>query len=180
MIRRADAGDAAALTLLARAHARYERLPAPPADHSERLANLLSGPDAKIAAWIALAGRADGAGALGYASFTREYATLSGRAFGHLDCLFVVASVRGRGLGVRLFGVVLDHARGLGLTHLGWQTPSWNDGARRFYARLGAEGAEKVRYRRSTRTGQLPTQFSLTRWIVHPPSRRASLRRCCS
>ncbi|MGP3950192.1 hypothetical protein [Streptomyces sp. 7N604] len=40
----------------------------------------------------------------------------------------------------------MAEARGLGLTEVQWQTPAWNEGAARFYERLGARAKEKLRY----------------------------------
>lgn len=37
-------------------------------------------------------------------------------------------------------------ARALGLGHVEWQTPDWNEGAIRFYDRLGATARPKLRY----------------------------------
>ncbi|MFI0774554.1 GNAT family N-acetyltransferase [Streptomyces sp. NPDC021212] len=41
---------------------------------------------------------------------------------------------------------VTAHARDLGLTEIQWNTPAWNEGAVRFYERLGAQAKEKLRY----------------------------------
>ena len=143
-LRRASTRDAPVLAALAADHARYERLPAPPADHRKRLADLLACDAPSLIAWLAIDGGTDEA--LGYASFTTDVATLSGDRYGHLDCLYVTASARGVGIGARLFACVADHAAALGLARLEWQTPGWNDGARRFYLREGAQGSEKIRF----------------------------------
>jgi RimJ/RimL family protein N-acetyltransferase len=41
---------------------------------------------------------------------------------------------------------VTAEARALGLTEVQWQTPSWNEGAIRFYDRLGARARAKTRF----------------------------------
>jgi len=46
---------------------------------------------------------------------------------------------------------VADDARSLGCDFIEWQTPSWNSDAIRFYDRVGAFGALKMRYRWLTR-----------------------------
>ncbi|WP_406129515.1 GNAT family N-acetyltransferase [Streptomyces canus] len=64
----------------------------------------------------------------------------------HMDCLFLLPGHRGLGLGVLLMDAVAAEARALGLDEVQWQTPVWNDGAIRFYDRMGARARQKVRY----------------------------------
>jgi GNAT superfamily N-acetyltransferase len=63
-----------------------------------------------------------------------------------MDCLFLLPGHRGLGLGALLMDAVTAEARALGLDEVQWQTPTWNDGAMRFYDRLGARARQKVRY----------------------------------
>ncbi|MCY0934063.1 GNAT family N-acetyltransferase [Streptomyces sp. H34-S4] len=63
-----------------------------------------------------------------------------------MDCLYLTEEARGHGLGAALMDEVAALARGLGLGHVEWQTPDWNEGAIRFYDRLRATGKPKLRY----------------------------------
>ncbi|MCP2267992.1 Acetyltransferase (GNAT) family protein [Actinokineospora diospyrosa] len=63
-----------------------------------------------------------------------------------MDCLYLRPGARGRGVGQLLFEAVREQAKVLGLKEIQWQTPGWNEGAVRFYGRLGATAVEKVRF----------------------------------
>ncbi|WP_324609629.1 hypothetical protein [Streptomyces sp. WM6386] len=68
----------------------------------------------------------DGA-VVGYATCSAEVSTWDGSEYLHMDCLF------------------LRHGhRGLGQVQ--WQTPAWNEGAIRFYGRIGATSKDKRRF----------------------------------
>ncbi len=68
-----------------------------------------------------------------------------GRPYGHLDCLFVAESARGRGNGKQLLDAVVKLVQAEG-DRLEWQTPSWNSDAIRFYLQTGALGVTKQRF----------------------------------
>lgn len=144
-IRPAVPADLPALLSLIAEHAAYERAAAPPADLGERLAPALFGDPPRLNCLVAAEhDTAAGHGALaGYATWTRDFATWTGRAYTHLDCLYLVAGRRGQGLGARL----LDAVRAAtGEAETQWQTPAWNTDAQRFYLRTGAIAADKVRF----------------------------------
>ncbi|MEU3477442.1 GNAT family N-acetyltransferase [Streptomyces sp. NPDC033754] len=82
----------------------------------------------------------------GYATCAPEISTWDGVAYLHMDCLYLTSTARGHGLGPLLMDAVRTEARALGLTEIQWQTPAWNEGAIRFYDRLGATSKEKRRY----------------------------------
>ncbi|MEU3687111.1 GNAT family N-acetyltransferase [Streptomyces narbonensis] len=82
----------------------------------------------------------------GYATCAPELSTWDGVAYLHMDCLYLTSTARGHGLGPLLVDAVRAEARALGLTEIQWQTPAWNEGAIRFYDRLGATSKEKRRY----------------------------------
>jgi GNAT superfamily N-acetyltransferase len=90
---------------------------------------------------------AEGDNALvGYAAVTFDFSLWRGRTYGHLDCLFVAVSARGRGIGKQLFDAAVRLARAEGCDRLEWQTPVWNSNAIRFYIRTGAFGVTKQRF----------------------------------
>jgi GNAT superfamily N-acetyltransferase len=143
LVRPVRAEELAAVAVLAAEHAAYERAAAPAGDLAERWHGLLFGPaPARLRLLVA-----EVAGELvGYASCAPELSTWEGREYLHLDCLFVRAGVRGGGVGVRLVEAVVAEARALGYGEVQWQTPEWNEGAVRFYRRLGAVAKPKLRF----------------------------------
>lgn len=139
-VRPARAADAPALAPLCAAHAAYERIPYAPEGHAQRLADALDA--GRLRAWLGLLR----GNAVGYASATLDFSTLTGAPFLHLDCLYLEPTARGLGLGGELLTAVAGCARALGCDQLQWQTPVWNADAIRFYDRLGAIRQEKYRY----------------------------------
>ncbi|MFY3383910.1 GNAT family N-acetyltransferase [Paracidovorax sp. MALMAid1276] len=158
-LRPARVGDAAALARLCAAHAAYERIPHCGDGHAQRLAHGMAA--GRLHAWL---GFLHG-GAVGYASATIDYATLTARPFLHLDCLYLEPVARGLGLGRLLVNAALRRARALGCDQLQWQTPDWNEGAIRFYDRLGATRLPKQRYTLAVNPGQSPGSLRGTRSI---------------
>ncbi|MDR7307643.1 GNAT superfamily N-acetyltransferase [Rhodoferax saidenbachensis] len=140
VVRAAVPADASALAPLCAAHAAYERLPYSAAGHAERLLVALA--SGQLHAWLL----EQGGSPMGYASVTLDFATLSGQRYAHLDCLYLTPAARNQGGGLALMQAVQAYARAQGSTTLQWQTPAWNRGAMRFYARLGARAYAKQRY----------------------------------
>ena len=140
VVRVAVPADAAVLAPLCAAHAAFERFPYRAAGHVQRLHVALS--NGCLHVWLL---EKDGL-AVGYASVTLDFATLSGQRFAHLDCLYLAPATRGHGGGQALVRAVQAFATEQGCTELQWQTPDWNHDAMRFYARLGARGSAKQRY----------------------------------
>ncbi|MDD5031246.1 MAG: GNAT family N-acetyltransferase [Rhodoferax sp.] len=132
--------DAEVLVALCADHAAFERLPYKSVGHAERLQKALA--IGLVWAWLL---EQDGR-AVGYASVTLDFATLSAQRFAHLDCLYLAPAARGQGGGQALMQVVQDFARKQGCRTLQWQTPDWNHAAMRFYARLGATALAKRRF----------------------------------
>lgn len=82
----------------------------------------------------------------GFASARLELSTWDAGRYLHLDCIYLRPNDRGGGLGRELIAEVARAAVELGAVNLQWQTPSWNEGAVRFYRRLGASAVEKLRF----------------------------------
>jgi GNAT superfamily N-acetyltransferase len=82
----------------------------------------------------------------GYAALTFDYALWSASRFAYLDCLFVCASARGRGVGKLLFDHACRMVDEAGARRIEWQTPAWNADAIRFYQREGGIGKIKMRF----------------------------------
>ena len=62
------------------------------------------------------------------------------------DCLFLRDAYRGRGWGRSLVEHVVRTTFEVRTVNVQWQTPTWNRDAVRFYERLGASAAEKLRF----------------------------------
>lgn len=140
-VRNLERTDVPELVRLCREHAQYERAPWSEYERVAKLESLLLGAD-DARCWVA-----DGAGELAaFASVTLERSTWGAGHYLHLDCIYLRPAYRGQGLGRELMAEVARAAVEMGALDLQWQTPSWNDGAVRFYRRLGATSAEKLRF----------------------------------
>ncbi|MEU8438086.1 GNAT family N-acetyltransferase [Streptomyces sp. NPDC029216] len=136
--------DLPRLTELIHEHVAYEKAAPRPAGLAERLGPRLFAEEARL--WVLLAETPDGAVA-GYAACSEEFAFWDAGPYLHMDCLYLAEEARGHGLGAALMAAVADLARARGLDHVEWQTPDWNEGAIRFYDRLGgAASRPKRRY----------------------------------
>ncbi|MFF4368134.1 GNAT family N-acetyltransferase [Streptomyces sp. NPDC001594] len=135
--------DMPRLVELIHEHVAYEKAAPRPAGLAERLAPRLFAEDARL--WVLLAETPDGTLA-GYAACSEEFAFWDASPYLHMDCLYLAEDARGHGLGAALMEAVAGLARERGLGHVEWQTPDWNEGAIRFYDRLGADGRAKRRY----------------------------------
>ncbi|MFJ9821311.1 GNAT family N-acetyltransferase [Streptomyces sp. NPDC101151] len=143
-VRHAERADLPRVAGLAALHAEYERAAPPAPGLADRLAALLFGtPAPRLRCLVA---EAPGGEIVGYATCAPELSTWEGREYLHMDCLFLTPGHRGLGLGPLLMAAVVAEASELGLTEVQWQTPAWNEGAARFYDRLGARKKEKLRY----------------------------------
>ncbi|MFI6418761.1 GNAT family N-acetyltransferase [Streptomyces sp. NPDC050842] len=157
VVRRARAEDLGRVVELVAEHAEYEK-DAPPAPGLEtRLAGLLfggpggeshgpAGPGGEVPRLRCLVAELPDGTLAGYATCAPGLSTWDGVAYLHMDCLYLTSTARGHGLGPLLVDAVRAEARALGLTEIQWQTPAWNEGAIRFYDRLGATSKEKRRY----------------------------------
>ncbi|HEU4664427.1 MAG TPA: GNAT family N-acetyltransferase [Dokdonella sp.] len=134
------------LVALCAEHARFEGAGFAVEGKAEALAAALDAPAPRLFAWLA---ERDGV-AVGYASASFEYSTWDAREFLHMDCLYLRDGTRGAGIGTALLGALVAHARAHGCAELQWQTPAWNVDAARFYRRMGAAEAPKLRYRWSS------------------------------
>ena len=134
--------DLAALIALCVEHARYEGADFDATGKALALSAALFDPSPRVFAWVA---ECD-AGIVGYATAAAEFSTWAARSHLHLDCLFARADARGQGIGASLLRQVREYALREGYARIEWQTPSWNEGAIRFYRREGALGASKERF----------------------------------
>ncbi len=134
-IRPAAPDDVPTILRLVRELAAFERAPDAVEATEATLAEALFG--AHPAAEAVLATR--GGTPLGFALFFHNFSTWSGRRGLYLEDLYVTPEARGAGVGAALLrhlaGVAID--RGCG--RFEWVVLDWNEPAKAFYARMGAE-----------------------------------------
>lgn len=149
IVKRAGSAEVTTLLALGAEHAAFEHLSCRASEQPSALVAALEGESPLLHAWIANLGNQ----ALGYASATLDFSTLDGAPYLHMDCLYVRDSWRGQGIGLRLWQAVHAFAQARRCAAIQWQTPWWNVDAARFYRRLGASEAPKLRYRLPLDTG---------------------------
>lgn len=81
---------------------------------------------------------------VGYVSAVRQLHLWSGGDILAMDDLFARPEARGTGVGTRLMSSLAQHAAAEGQLLVRWEMESDNDGAQRFYRRLGATLRTKV------------------------------------
>ena len=83
---------------------------------------------------------------VGYTTATKEFSTWDAEYFLHMDCLYLLESTRGAGLGSLLMKKLQDFAAIHACTHIQWQTPVDNLSGIRFYEKQGAVSKDKKRF----------------------------------
>ena len=134
-LRPARPGDEHDILAMIRELAQFEHLSHLVENTPQQLADSLFGAAPAAEAWLAC--DADGQ-ALGFALFFQTYSTFLGKPGLWLEDLYVRPAYRGRGIGEALLrqGACLALARGHGRYE--WSVLDWNEGAQRFYRRMGA------------------------------------------
>jgi GNAT superfamily N-acetyltransferase len=143
-VRGARAGDLDALVpLFQEMAAHYGEPPLDAATTRARVERRLFGREPAARLLLAL----DEGRALGFLSCNTSFPSPGLGSRLAIEDLFVAASARNRGLGLRLLRAAAALAEELGAAELGWTTDPRNLAAQRFYDRLGARRIEKVAYR---------------------------------
>ena len=134
-IRPATTGDVAAIVRLIHALAEFEKLTHLVAGHARRLcAPHLFGPRPVAEALVAeREGRV-----VAFALFFTNFSTFLARPGLYLEDLFVEPAERGRGIGQALLERLARLAATRGYGRFEWSVLDWNEGAIRFYQRMGA------------------------------------------
>jgi len=83
---------------------------------------------------------------IGYATYMRQFSTWDTNFYVYMDCLFLNNNSRGLGLGVELMERIKEESLILGCDLIQWQTPTFNEGAIKFYNRMGAYSKNKERF----------------------------------
>ena len=133
-IRKAEAGDVPEMLALVKELAVFEKDPEAVTVTEAEMRDAGFGPNAVWWGWVA----EDTDGMLGMAVCYERYSTWRGRV-GYLEDIVVTQRARGQGIGEQLMKVCAEEAAVRKYHHLTWQVLDWNEGAIRFYERLGAE-----------------------------------------
>lgn len=140
MIRPAVPADVPALVELVRALASHQGAPGAVALDEDGLEAAIFGAMPRAAAHLA-----DEAGqVVGMAIWYRTFSTWTGRHGIWLEDLFVRPDRRRSGIATALVASLARLARAEGAARLEWSVLDGNDGARRFYAALGAARLEET------------------------------------
>jgi len=143
-VRAAEPDDLPEIVAMIHEHAAYEKGGSLPSDLALRLAPLLFG--APLSRMRCFVGVSPSEALIGFSTVTTELSTWQAAEFLSMDCLFIRDHARGQGLGTLFMAAIKEEASSRGITIIQWQTPSWNEGAIRFYDRLGARRSAKQRY----------------------------------
>lgn len=138
-LRRATTGDAADVERLVRELATYEREPEAVVASAADFAVALGGDHPLVHAELA---EVDGH-VVGLALWFVSFSTWRGRHGIWLEDLYVSPGHRGLGLGRALLARLAAVAVARGYERLEWNVLDWNEPARGFYRRLGAEPLEE-------------------------------------
>jgi GNAT superfamily N-acetyltransferase len=135
MIRRARPDDVPHIVHFIAELARYERLEHELDVDPARVREHLFGSQPVCEALLA----EDDGQPVGFALFFVAYSTFKSRPFLHLEDLFVLPSMRGRGHGLALLRALAAEAVRRKCPRLAWNVLDWNEPAIRFYESHGAE-----------------------------------------
>ena len=134
-LRPATRADAALVLALIRQLAVYEKLEDAVSATLDDIQDTLFG--ARPCAEVVIAD-CDGAPA-GFILWFATYSTFLAKPGIHVEDLFVLPALRGRGIGRRLLAHVAAEALARGCGRLEWSVLDWNEPALRFYRAIGAE-----------------------------------------
>jgi GNAT superfamily N-acetyltransferase len=134
-IRRAEARDVPRMLELVRELAVFEKEPEAVTVTIDEMTDAGFGPRPVWWGWVA---ENEDPELVGIAVCYERYSTWRGRV-GYLEDIVVTEKVRGLRVGERLFKACAEEALKRAYHHLTWQVLDWNEGAIRFYERLGAD-----------------------------------------
>ncbi|HEX9303478.1 MAG TPA: GNAT family N-acetyltransferase [Thermoanaerobaculia bacterium] len=141
-VRRAVRDDGARIIELDRELARFEKLRPPDDEEAARLLSWIFD-TGKLEAFVAeVDGKIDGI-ALFYET---PGSTFRARPFLYLEDLVVSEAARSRGVGEELMAALAREALSRNAWRVEWAVLDWNEGAIRFYHRLGATRNDWLRY----------------------------------
>jgi GNAT superfamily N-acetyltransferase len=135
LVRAARVEDVAAIVILIREFAEFEKLSALCEVSEGSLSDAIFGKKGFVQALVAMADNRY----VGYALFFPVFKSFRGEPSIFLEDLYVMPELRGQGLGFVMLGKVAKYAKEQGFSRLDWQALKWNEAAIEFYKNLGAE-----------------------------------------
>jgi len=147
-VRPARPGDAADILRLVRALADYEKLDPPDEAAQHRLIEDAFAPKPRFEVFLVELGSGEGDGGrgdsrdpviVGYAFVFETYSTFLALPTLYLEDLFVLPEYRGQKAGLALFKYVVHEAQERGCGRVDFAVLDWNQLARDFYHKLGAQ-----------------------------------------
>lgn len=142
LIRVCTEKDLDKILMLCRQHAEYEQAAYNPEGKKERLFNALFSENKQLHCIVA---EVKGT-VIGYATYTFDFSTWDAQQFIYLDCLYLEDEYRNYGIGQALMNTVKEKGVEKACINMQWQTPDFNNGAIRFYKRMGGTSKDKVRF----------------------------------
>jgi GNAT superfamily N-acetyltransferase len=142
LIRDCQPKDVNTVVDLCKKHADYERASFDPIGKVEKLKNALFGEHPLLFCLVVEVNEK----IFGYASYTFDFSTWDAATFMYMDCLFLEENARGFGIGEALIEKLKQIASTKSCINIQWQTPTFNEGAIKFYHRIGANSKEKTRF----------------------------------
>lgn len=141
-IRRVEESDMDQLLQLCADHAVYEGSSYNPKDKvSHMIKHLIGENPAMLCYVVELKDQL-----IGYVTFGKQFSTWDADHYVYMDCLYLRSEARGMKIGQELMQIVTDYCISEKCLEVQWQTPNSNEGAIRFYKRLGAESKSKQRF----------------------------------
>ncbi len=139
LVRAARSEDVAAIVVLIREFAEFEKLSAWCEVTEANLQEAIFDKKGFAQALVAMADNRY----VGYALFFPVFKSFRGEPSVFLEDLYVTPDLRGNGLGFVMLGEVAKYAREQGFARLDWQALKWNEAAIEFYKNLGAESHDE-------------------------------------
>ncbi len=132
-VRKARPSDGPRILELDRELARFESLQGPDEEEGRRLLRWIF-EEGRFQALVAEKGRE----LVGVALYFFYPTSFRARPGLYLEDLVIAESARSAGVGSRLMGALAGEAKSAGCARMDWAVLPWNEGAIRFYERLGA------------------------------------------
>ena len=139
VVRAAEETDVAAIAILIREFAEFEKLSAWCEVTDDDLHTAIFGEKSFVQSLVALS---DGR-YIGYALFYPTFKSFRGERSIFLEDLYITPDMRGNGLGFVMLREVAKYAKAEGFARMDWQALKWNTPALKFYQSIGAESDDE-------------------------------------
>ena len=141
MIRNARKEDINSIVELCKEHAAYEKTPFSSENKTIQLSIGIFSANPKLYCLVVEENNI----IVGYTTYTIQYSTWDASEYLYMDCLYLKENFRGQKLGEQLIQKIATQGKKYDCKWMQWHTPVWNEGAIRFYNRIGAFSKSKER-----------------------------------